>query len=111
MKRGEVYWMDIKSNVEHINNCIRPVLIVSNDKCNKHSQVVHVVPLTTAYKKPLPTHVKAMIDGKLNAILCEHIMPVNSCDITESNRICSLPKSVMDKVSIAMMKQIGIMEV
>lgn len=111
MKRGEVYWMDVKSNVEHINNCIRPVLIVSNEKCNEHSRIVHVIPLTTARKKPLPTHVKTMIDGKLNTILCEQIMPVNSFEIGENNKICALPKSVMDKVSIAMMKQLGIMEV
>lgn len=32
MKRGEVYWLDVKSDVKHVNVGNRPVLIVSNDQ-------------------------------------------------------------------------------
>ena len=57
MKRGEVYWLDVKSDVKHVNVGNRPVLIVSNDKCNKNSPVVTVVPITSENKKSMPTHV------------------------------------------------------
>ena len=36
----------------------RPVLVVSNDLANRHSPVIHVIPLTSRLdKNPLPTHV------------------------------------------------------
>ena len=37
-------------------------------------------------------------------------MPANADEILEQNKICTLSKSTMDKVAIALMKQIGIME-
>lgn len=106
--RGEVYWMNITSNVEHINHGTRPVLIVSNDKCNEHSPVIHVVPLTTANKRPFPLHVECYIKGRRNTILCESILPVNAADIDENEFVCKLPDWIMEKVSSAMMEQIGI---
>lgn len=110
MKRGEVYWLDVKSDVKHVNVGNRPVLIVSNDKCNKNSPVVTVVPLISEKKKSMPTHVITYLGNIRNTILCEHIMPANADEILEQNKICTLSKSTMDKVAIALMKQIGIME-
>lgn len=109
MKRGEVYWLDVKSEVKHVNVGHRPVLIVSNDKCNEFSPVVTVVPLTSERKKYLPTHVVTYIKGIKNTILCEHIMPVNADEILEENKMCTLRRNTMDKVSFALMKQIGIL--
>lgn len=111
MKRGEVYWMDVKTNVNHVNCGFRPVLIVSNNKCNYFSPTVTVVPLTSEKKKFLPTHVTVYLKNVKNTILCEQVMPVNSEEILYKNKICELSESTMDKVSIAMMKQLGIMEV
>lgn len=111
MKRGEVYWLDIKSDVKHVNLGRRPVLIVSNDKCNQFSPVVTVVPLTSENKKFMPTHVETYLGSIKNTILCEQVMPVNSDEILDENRICYIGKLTMDKVAIALMKQIGIMEV
>lgn len=106
--RGEIYWMNIKCNAEHINNGTRPVLVVSNDLCNKHSPVVHVVPLTTAHKRPFPLHVECMINGRKNTILCESIFPINSTDLENYEFICKLPDEIMKKVSNALMTQLGI---
>lgn len=109
MHRGEVYWMNVESNVEHINKGFRPVLIVSNDSCNEHSSVVTVVPLTTADKKFMPTHVATYMNGIKNTILCEHVMPVNKDDIKPFNKFAELSRGTMDLVSVALMKQLGIM--
>lgn len=70
MKRGEVYWLDVKSYVKHVNAGNRPVLIVSNDKCNQNSPVVTVVPLTSENKKSMPTHVITYLGNIRNTILC-----------------------------------------
>lgn len=109
MHRGEIYWMNVESNVEHINKGFRPVLIVSNDSCNEHSSVVTVVPLTTADKKFMPTHVVTYVNGIKNTILCEHVMPVNKDDLKPINKFAELSKGTMDLVSVALMKQLGIM--
>ena len=109
MHRGEVYWMNVESNVEHINKGFRPVLIVSNDICNETSQVVTVVPLTTADKKFMPTHVVTYVNGIKNTILCEHVMPVNKDDIKPFNKFAELSRGTMDLVSVALMTQLGIM--
>ena len=109
MKRGEVYRMAIESNVEHINKGFRPVLIVSNDACNEFSEVLTVVPLTSADKKFMPTHVVTYLNGIRNTILCEHVMPVNKSDIKSSFKYAELNKGTMDLVSVALMKQLGIM--
>lgn len=108
MHRGEIYWMNVESNVEHINKGFRPVLIVSNDSCNEHSSVVTVVPLTTADKKFMPTHVVTYVNGAKNTILCEHVMPVNKDEIKSFNKFAELSRETMDLVSVALMKQLGI---
>ena len=111
IKRGEVYWLEVKSDVKHVNLGRRPVLIVSNDKCNYFSPAVTVVPLTSENKKYLPTHVNFEMNGIRNCALCEQVMPVNSDGIIDKNKIGKLSESTMDKVSIALMKQLGIVEV
>lgn len=111
IKRGEIYWADIDCKTSHVNNGCRPVLIVSNDKCNEFSPIVHCVPLTTKKKRFIPTHVITEIRGVYNTILCEQVMPINSSDIKENNFIAKLSRNEMDCVSIAMMKQFGIMGV
>lgn len=111
IQRGSLYWLNIQSNVEHINKGNRPVLVVSNNKCNETSPIVHVVPLTTAIKKDMPTHISVMVNGIYNTVLCENIMPINAAELKESNFIGQLPKRAMDSISLAIMKQLGIMEV
>ena len=109
MHRGEIYWTNVETNVQHVNKGFRPVLVVSNDICNETSHVVTVVPLTTADKKFMPTHVATYVNGIKNTILCEHVMPVNKEDLKDINKFAELPKGTMDLVSVALMKQLGIM--
>lgn len=109
MHRGEIYWTNVETNVQHVNKGFRPVLIVSNDICNETSQVVTVVPLTTADKKFMPTHVITYVNGIKNTILCEHVMPANKDDIKPFNKFAELSRGTMDLVSVALMKQLGIM--
>ena len=41
----------------------------------------------------------------------EQIISINKSEIIDKSKICSLSKDTMDRVSLALMKQIGIMEV
>ena len=64
----------------------RPVVIVSNNKCNQHSPVVSIVPLTSKPKKWLPTHVGLRGFGLTadSTALCEQITSIDRNLITRS---------------------------
>ena len=59
-KRGDIYYVDFGEKSGSKQGGIRPALVVSNNKANKHSPVVTVVPLSARVwkKKYLPTHVQ-----------------------------------------------------
>lgn len=57
--RGEIWFAEMG---EHYDSCVqsgcRPVLVISNNVGNRHSQTITVVPLTSRIKRlDLPTHV------------------------------------------------------
>lgn len=81
-KRGQIWWH--KSNNVYngsVQGGTRPVVIVSNDKANKFSKNVTVVPCTSQYKKDLPTHFKFILD-EYTTVLCEQITTIQSGELT-----------------------------
>lgn len=76
--RGQVWWQ--KSTIIRqpgIQNDGRPVVIISNNSGNRFSPAITVIPLTTADKKPLPTHVKILMeDSKISTALCEQLRTI-----------------------------------
>ena len=62
IRRGDIWMVDFgppEDGEDHLQHSIRPVVIVSNNRANEHSMVLHVVPLTSRIKKKryMPTHV------------------------------------------------------
>ena len=83
-KNGDIYIAKLPiKTAEHIQDGIRPVIIVSNDKANKYSPVITVIPMTgNLEKKSLPTHVVVDHCGlaKNSIALAEQITSINkSC--------------------------------
>lgn len=82
IRRGDIYYADLRPTVGCEQGGIRPVLIVQNDIGNQHSPTTIVITLTSRVKKELPTHVplhKEQCDG-LSAdsiILCEQIRTID----------------------------------
>jgi len=59
IKCGEIWMANLPSQNGSIQSGHRPVFIISNNKNNKHSTVVNVIPLTTKMnKRDLPCHVE-----------------------------------------------------
>ena len=82
--RGQVWWQK-PSTIKQlgIQNDGRPVVIISNNSGNRFSPAITVIPFTTADKKPLPTHVKVLMeDGKVSTVLCEQLRTI-STDLLE----------------------------
>lgn len=57
MKRGQVYYADLRPVVGSEQGGIRPCLIIQNDMGNAHSPTVIIAAMTTQSKNNLPTHV------------------------------------------------------
>mgnify|MGYP006082125631 FL=1 len=51
MRRGEIYFAVLNPTVGSEIQKTRPVLIISNDIANKHSELVTVIPITSQVKK------------------------------------------------------------
>lgn len=78
--RGQVWWQRPTNGktVNGVQNDGRPVIIISNNAANRFSTAITVVPLTTAVKKDLPTHMKILMeDGKTSTVLGEQIRTVS----------------------------------
>lgn len=81
-RRGDIYMARLSADGDggSLQEGTRPVLIVSNDKCNRHSPVITVVPFTGRLQKNrLPTHVLVKECGlmKPSLVLAEQIMSLN----------------------------------
>lgn len=57
MKRGQIYFADLRPVIGSEQGGIRPCVIIQNDMGNYHSPTVIVAMLATQRKKDLPTHV------------------------------------------------------
>jgi len=80
ISRGDVYYADLNPVTGSEQGGIRPVLIVQNQAGNKHSPTVIVVPLTSAKKACLPTHVRITRMGALrhdSIALCEQVRTID----------------------------------
>ena len=112
IKRGDIYYADLRPVVGSEQGGIRPVLIVQNDIGNKHSPTTIVVTLTSrSTKSDLPTHVNihSDIDNGLKSdsiALCEQFRTIDKCRLkdrvghVDDNTLNSVLDAV--KVSLAM---------
>lgn len=81
IKRGDIYYADLGCGIGSEQNGIRPVLVISNDVGNKHSQTIVVAPITAKKgKSPLSTHIR--IDApeilyRESVILAEQIRTID----------------------------------
>ena len=77
IKRGDCFWCDFDNGTGSEQVGRRPVIVISNDKCNEHSPTITVVPITSENKKKLPTHAIVRVSGRTCVALCEQIFTVS----------------------------------
>ena len=113
ISRGQVWYLVDKDAPTTYDGSIqgknRPVLVVSNNPCNQFSPVIHVVPLTTQVKTPMPTHVH-FNDGKYDQIiLCEQTRLVHEKLFYDNSYYkYTLSDDIMQKVDEALAIQFGL---
>lgn len=80
VKRGEIYYANLCPIVGSEQGGVRPVVILQNDKGNKHSNTTIVAAITSEFDKPnLPTHVIFKTDRmkKKSMVLLEQIRTID----------------------------------
>ena len=105
IKRGDIFYADLRPVVGSEQGGIRPVLIIQNDTGNKHSPTVICAAITSQmHKSKLPTHVEldsARYDMvKDSVILLEQVRTIDKSRLKE--RVCHLDSEALEKVEKAL---------
>ena len=106
IRRGDVFYADLRPVVGSEQGGIRPVLIIQNDIGNRHSPTVICAAITSRMNKAkLPTHVE--IDARKceivndSVILLEQLRTIDKTRLRD--RVCHLDESVLRRVDHALM--------
>ena len=105
IKRGDIFYADLRPVVGSEQGGIRPVLIIQNDMGNKHSPTVICAAITSRMNKAkLPTHIELnavryhMV--KDSVILLEQLRTIDKVRLKD--KICHLDSEIMEKVGKAL---------
>jgi mRNA interferase MazF len=88
MKRGDVFYADLRPVIGSEQGGIRPVLIIQNDIGNKHSPTVICAAITSKMNKAkLPTHIELSCSeyemDKDSVILLEQVRTIDKRRLRE----------------------------
>lgn len=102
MKRGDIYYADLRPVIGSEQGGIRPVLIVQNDVGNRHSPTIICAAITSKLNKAkLPTHIE-LSAGKYDmvkdsVILLEQLRTIDKKRLKD--KVCHLDDEIMQKVN------------
>lgn len=105
IKRGDIFYADLRPVVGSEQGGVRPVLIIQNDIGNRHSPTVICAAITSKMNKAkLPTHVE--IDAgrydiiKDSVILLEQLRTIDKKRLKD--RVCHLDAEILSQVDRAL---------
>lgn len=105
IKRGDIFYADLRPVVGSEQGGIRPVLIIQNDIGNKHSPTVICAAITSKMNKAkLPTHIE--IDASSYAIVKDSVILLEQLRTIDKRRlkdkVCHLDGEILKKVNHAL---------
>ncbi|WP_455148478.1 type II toxin-antitoxin system PemK/MazF family toxin [Clostridium sp.] len=105
IRRGDIYYADLRPVIGSEQGGVRPVLVIQNDIGNKHSPTVICAAITSKMNKAkLPTHVElntrrcAMV--KDSVILLEQLRTIDKQRLKE--KICHIDGTLLQEVDRAL---------
>ena len=104
IRRGDIFFADLRPVVGSEQGGIRPVLIIQNDVGNRHSPTVICAAITSKMNKAkLPTHIALEVSRydmvKDSVILLEQIRTIDKKRLKEY--VCHIDGAMMHKVDQA----------
>ena len=109
VKRGDVFYADLDPIIGSEQGGIRPVLVVQNNVGNKYSPTVIVLPISSAKKTNMPTHIRiygTKMLPKDSVIMAEQIRTIDRNRL--QNYVGSVDLEIMKKVEMSMKISIGV---
>ena len=105
IRRGDIYYADLRPVVGSEQGGVRPVLIVQNDMGNRYSPTVICAAITSKMNKAkLPTHVALEAERygivKDSVILLEQVRTIDKSRLRE--KVCHLDNSVLIQIDTAL---------
>lgn len=105
MRRGDVFYADLRPVIGSEQGGIRPVLIIQNDIGNKHSPTIICAAITSKMNKAkLPTHIELSAMKydmvKDSVILLEQLRTIDKSRLKD--KVCHLDDEIMQKVDRAL---------
>ena len=105
IRRGDIYYADLRPVVGSEQGGVRPVLIIQNDVGNKHSPTVICAAITSKMNKAkLPTHVELSARQcdmvRDSVILLEQLRTIDKQRLRE--KICHIDENLQEKVNEAL---------
>ena len=105
MRRGDVFYADLRPVIGSEQGGIRPVLIIQNDIGNKHSPTIICAAITSKMNKAkLPTHIELSAMKydmvKDSVILLEQLRTIDKSRLKD--KVCHLDEEIMQKVDRAL---------
>ena len=105
IKRGDIFYADLRPVVGSEQGGIRPVLIIQNDIGNKHSPTVICAAITSKMNKAkLPTHIE--IDSSKYDIVKDSVILLEQLRTSDKRRlkdkVCHLDQEMLSKVDHAL---------
>ena len=105
MKRGDIYYADLRPVVGSEQGGVRPVLIIQNDIGNRYSPTVICAAITSRMNKTkLPTHIEIFSGEyeieKDSVILLEQLRTLDKKRLKD--KVCHLDARVMNRVNSAL---------
>ncbi len=106
IKRGDIFYADLRPVVGSEQGGVRPVLIIQNDTGNRHSPTVICAAITSKMNKAkLPTHVELNAERygivKDSVILLEQVRTIDKSRLKE--KVCHLDEDIMFKIDEALL--------
>lgn len=106
IRRGDIYYADLRPVVGSEQGGVRPVLVIQNDAGNRHSPTVIVAAITSRMNKAkLPTHVEVSAERygiiKDSVILLEQVRTIDKSRLRE--KICHLESDIQRKIDRALL--------
>ncbi|MCI8893482.1 MAG: type II toxin-antitoxin system PemK/MazF family toxin [Lachnospiraceae bacterium] len=105
IRRGDIYYADLRPVVGSEQGGVRPVLVIQNDVGNRHSPTVICAAITSKMNKAkLPTHVEldsaryALV--KDSVVLLEQLRTIDKMRLKD--KVCHLDADILKKVNRAL---------
>lgn len=111
IRRGDIYYADLRPVVGSEQGGVRPVLVIQNDMGNRHSPTIICAAITSKMNKAkLPTHVEICARDygilKDSVILLEQIRTIDKSRLRE--RVSHLSDEIMSKIDWAILVSLGL---